>query len=101
MAYGKSDVPIRARKWGNAHRAKGGTHDRPLDGNAVHTQRWTIGDDASRADSQTGSSGAADATHLADAPLYGGQPASLLRGAGWNEGARSRLGYQGHVWAEP
>jgi len=82
MAYRKSDVPIVARKWGNAHGVKGGTYGRLFDGNVSHTQRWTHGDNRSRTDSYSGSSGAADAIYLADAPLYGGQPANLLRFAG-------------------
>jgi hypothetical protein len=72
MVHGKSDVPIRARTWGNAHRAQGGTCSRPFDGNAAHTQRWSRGDNGSRTDSQSGSAGTADAIHVADAPRHGG-----------------------------
>ena len=41
MAERKSDVPIGARRWGNAHGAKGDTPGSPFDGNGAHTQRWT------------------------------------------------------------
>src|SRR5688500_9909285 len=85
--------------WGNAHGVKGGTYGRPFDGNVSHTQRWTTDDHGSRADSPSGSSGPADALHLADAPLHGGQPASLLRLARCKEGDRSRWRHQSDVWA--
>src|SRR5262245_27481018 len=62
-------------------------------------QRWTRGDDGSRADSQSGTPGTADALYRADAPLHGGQPACLLRGAGWDEGARSGWSHEGDVRA--
>src|SRR5215475_769840 len=81
--------PYERRGGGNAHGAKGGTAGSPLDGNAGHTQRWTHGDDGNRADSHTGVPGPADALYRADAPLHGGQPARLLRGARRIEGARS------------
>ena len=70
--HGKSDALVRATKWGNAPRAKGGTDGGPLDGDAAHTQRWTCGDHGSRADSHTGSQGAADALYRADVPLHVG-----------------------------
>ncbi len=35
----KSDVLIVAKKWSNAHGAKGDTLGRTLDGNVIHTQR--------------------------------------------------------------
>ncbi len=79
MTQRKSDVPIVVRKWGNAHGAKGGTYGRPFDGNVNHTQRWTQDDNGSRTDSQSGSSGPADAIPIADAPLERGEPASMLR----------------------
>ena len=65
MPQRKSDVPIVARRWGNAHGAKGGTDGRPFDGNVTHTQRWSDGDNGSRADSQSGSPGTAHAIHVA------------------------------------
>ena len=61
----KSDIPIRARTWGNAHRAKGDTYGSPFDGNVNHTQRWARDDYGSRTDSQPGSKGTADALYVA------------------------------------
>ena len=101
MVQRKSDVPIGVRKWGNAHGAKGDTYRRPFDGNVNHTQRWREGDHRSRAESPAGSPGAAHAIHIADAPLHGGQPASMLRVARWKESDRSRWGDESEVWATP
>src|ERR671924_263426 len=101
MAERKSDVPIGARRWGNAHGAKGDTAESPSEDHVNHTQRWTHDDHRDRTDSPTGSAGPADAIHVADAPLHGGQPASVLRVARWQEGDRSRWGDQSHVWGAP
>jgi len=53
----------------------------------------------SERESHMGAPGAADALYGADAPLHRGQPARLLRGARWLEGARSRWSHQGDVRA--
>ena len=99
MVQRKSDVPIGVRKWGNAHGAKGDTYRRPFDGNINHTQRRD-GDHRSRAESPAGSPGAAHAIHVADAPLHGGQPASMLRVARRKESDRSRWGDESEVYGQ-
>ena len=93
--------PHSSEEVGNAHGAKGDTCRRPFDGNVNHTQRWRDGDHRSRADSPAGSPGTAYAIHVADAPLHGGQPASMLRVARWKESDRSRWGDESDVRVAP
>ena len=69
-AYRKSDVPIRARKWGNAHGAKGDTCSRRLDGNAHCTQRQDKGGNGSRVDSQASPEVSAGEVYSANAPVH-------------------------------
>src|SRR4029453_9016623 len=68
-----------------------------------HT-RWTLTVNfpalaAGAPDSSTGSQPAGGVLYGADAPLYRGQPASMLHGAGRDEGAWSRWDHQSDVWA--